>query len=404
MKNIIQEMKRKTSYPRLWCRDWYSVFTQELKHIFSDSGVLIIFFLAGLAYPLLYGAIYSKGSVDDMPIAVVDNSCSRLSREFTRGLDATRELRVSCLCANMAEAESLLKGRKVKGIVMIPSDFGDRIVSGEQGTISTYADMSSFLYYKNLTMGVNMVMLDEMHRIQASRLAEAGYDEHRISQFVQPVRYEENLPYNRSFSYSTFFLSAVLLLVIQQTMFYGMSMLTGTMREENRSIAIMPKRLNGRGISRTVSGRGAAYWLIYMAIGIYVAVLVPNLLGMPQNCRFGEILVLLLFYITACVVFSLTFSSFIRHRETVFVLFLFMSPICLFLTGFSWPESSFPEFWKLFSYMFPSTFAVRAFINMNTAGADLSMAGPQLAALSVQTIVYYITSCMLSKAETLLEK
>ena len=86
------------------------------------------------------------------------------------------------------------------------------------------------------------------------------------------------------------------------------------------------------------------------------------------------------------------------------MLFLFMSPICLFLTGFSWPESSFPEFWKLFSYMFPSTFAVRAFINMNTAGADLSMAGPQLAALSVQTIVYYITSCMLSKAETLLEK
>ena len=171
MKNIIQEMKRKKSYPRLWCRDWYSVFTQELKHIFSDSGVLIIFFLAGLAYPLLYGAIYSKGSVDDMPIAVVDNSCSRLSREFTRGLDATRELRVSCLCANMAEAESLLKGRKVKGIEMIPSDFGDRIVSGEQGTISTYADMSSFLYYKNLTMGVNMVMLDEMHRIQASRLA-----------------------------------------------------------------------------------------------------------------------------------------------------------------------------------------------------------------------------------------
>ena len=194
-------------------------------------------------------------------------------------------------------------------------------------------------------------------------------------------------------------LSAVLLIVVQQTMFYGVSMLTGTMREENRSFAVLPDRLKGHGISRTVMGRGAAYWLLYIAIGAYVAALVPRIFGLPQNCPFGEIFILLLFYVTACVVFSFTFSSLIRHRETVFVLFLFMSPICLFLTGFSWPASSFPGFWKVFSYIFPSTFAVQAFINMNTAGASLSMAAPQIAALTIQIIVYYFLSCLAVFAE-----
>lgn len=171
-------------------------------------------------------------------------------------------------------------------------------------------------------------------------------------------------------------------------------MLTGTMREENRSFAILPDRFKSRGISRTVLGRGAAYWLIYICIGVYVAALVPEMFGLPQNCPFPQIFVLLLFYVSACVVFSFVFSSFIRHRETVFVLFLFMSPVCLFLTGFSWPESSFPGFWKAFSCIFPSTFAVRAFINMNSAGASLAMAAPQISALAIQTIVYYILSCI----------
>ena len=201
-------------------------------------------------------------------------------------------------------------------------------------------------------------------------------------------------PTTKEEAYSIFFLSAVLLIVVQQTMFYGVSMLTGTMREENRSFAVLPDRLKGHGISRTVLGRGAAYWLLYIAIGTYVAALVPRIFGLPQNCPFGEIFILLLFYVSACVVFSFTFSSLIRHRETVFVLFLFMSPICLFLTGFSWPAGSFPGFWKVFSYLFPSTFAVRAFINMNTAGASLAMAAPQVAALTIQIIVYYFLSCM----------
>ena len=170
-------------------------------------------------------------------------------------------------------------------------------------------------------------------------------------------------------------------------------MLSGTMREEHRSFAVMPDRLQGRGISRTVLGRGAAYWLLYMGIGIYVAVLAPRMIGLPHNCPFGDILVLLMFFVTACVVFSFTFSTFIRHRETVFVIFLLMSIVCLFLTGFSWPGSSFPAFWRWFSYIFPSTFAVRAFMNMNTAGAGLAMAEPQIAALTIQTIVYYILSC-----------
>jgi len=397
-------MKNNKTYIGRWLSDWYAIFARELRMIFKDSGVLIIFFLAGIAYPILYGLIYHNGTVDDMHIAVVDLSNSSNSRRFISKLDATRELEVTYKCADMAEAEALMQQRKVHGIVLFPREYGELIEQTRQATVSTYADMSSFLYYKNLTMGANMVMLSEMKDIEIERYAASGYNGEQAYQLVEAIPYEENMPFNRNFSYTIFFISAALMIVIQQTMFYGSSMLAGAMREENHSFALMPDSLKGRGISRVVLGRGAAYWLIYMGLGSYIAALFPRLAGLPQLGSFSDVFVLLMFYVTACVMFSFTFSTLIRERETVFVLFLSMSPICLFLTGFSWPETSFPLVWKLFSYIFPSTFATRAFININTAGATLDMVSEQIAALTIQIIVYYILACAATFGENRLIK
>ena len=47
---------------------------KELKRIFSDSYVLIIFLLGGLIYPLIYGLVYHGATVEEMPVGVVDLS------------------------------------------------------------------------------------------------------------------------------------------------------------------------------------------------------------------------------------------------------------------------------------------------------------------------------------------
>ncbi len=380
------------SFVKTWLHNFLDIMLHELRGIFKDVGVLIIFFVGGLGYPIVYSLVYHNGILEDTPIAVVDDSADPYSRRYIRELDATREVSVAYSCVNMEEARSLLQKRKVNGIVYFPRDFGEKVVRGETAKLSIYADMSSFLYYKNLLMGANFVMLDEIKNIQIERFSAAGYSGQTLSQLVEPMKYEDNNPYNRAFSYGIFFLSAALLLVIQQTMFYGMSLRAGTMREESHSPALLPSVVEGSGVGRVVLGRGAAYWLLYMGIGMYIAYIIPAAFGLPQRGDFWDIFILLLFFITDCVLFCSTWSSLITRRETVFVLFLFMSPIALFLTGFSWPTSAFPAFWRYFSYIFPSTFGCQAFINLNTAGGDLSTVRELIAALAVQTIVYYVLS------------
>ena len=49
---------------------------KELKRIFSDSYVLIIFLLGGIIYSLIYGLVYNGAKVEEMTVAVVDLSKS----------------------------------------------------------------------------------------------------------------------------------------------------------------------------------------------------------------------------------------------------------------------------------------------------------------------------------------
>ena len=385
-------MAKKDTYLRTWLHDTWEIGIHEFRSIFKDGGVMLIFFVAGLVYPLLYNVIYQNGILEDTPIAVVDNAACSESRRYIREMDATREVRVAYRCMNMAEAEQLMQERKINGIVLFPGDFGEKLAHMETATLSVYCDMSSFLYYKNALMAVNHVMLHEIGQIQIERYAAAGFTDIEAAQLVQAVPYEENNPYNNAFSYSFFLLSAILFVIIQQTLFYGMSLLAGTMREQNRSFASLPDRMHGHGVGRIVLGRGGAYWLLYMGIGMYIAYIVPAIFGLPQRGDFFDILLLLLFFVTDCVFFSMTWSTLITKRETVFVLFLFMSPICLFLTGTSWPTVAFPGFWKVFSWLFPTTFGCQAFINMSAAGGDLATAHDQMIALTLQTVIYFVLS------------
>ena len=384
----------KESYVKNWLRDALGIFNLELRNILHDGGVMIIFVVAGVLYPILYNFVYKNGILEDTPIAVVDDAACSDTRRMIREMDATREIDIAYRCTDMNEAKTLLQQRKVNGIVYFPSDFGDRLAAKETATFSIYADMSSFLYYKNLLMGSEFVMLHEINSIKIERLSLDGLTDQEADATVNTVRYEDINPYNRAFSYSIFLISAILMLIIQQVMFYGMGMSVGTMREENRSFASLPDTYSGRGVGRVVLGRGGVYWLLFMTIGIYVCCIVPAMFGFPQRGSFWNILLLLALFVTVCVFFSMTWTTLVTRRESAFLLFLFMSPVLVFLTGFSWPTTAFPAFWKYFSWLFPSTFGCQAFINMNTAGAPLTVVAPQLRALCIQGAAYFILACV----------
>ena len=70
-------------------KDACFIWREELKQVFRDEGVLIFCVIVPLVYPLLYSWIYNNEVVHEVPVVVVDQSHSQLSRQFVRMCDAS---------------------------------------------------------------------------------------------------------------------------------------------------------------------------------------------------------------------------------------------------------------------------------------------------------------------------
>lgn len=361
-----------------------SIISNEIRRIFHDPGVLVIFIVATLAYPLLYKGIYWNEQITNVPVAVVDLSDSPQSREFLHRWNASPDIRLTHTCASMAEAEQLLRNQKVHGIIYFPRDFAHQLADPlGQAHISLYCDMSSFLYMKAIYLSCNQVMLESMRNIQIDRYEQMGIGKEFAWALVQDAPYHEIALFTPTGGYGSFLIPAVLMLILHQTLFFGICMLGGTAREEN---------LDQYSI-RSLVARACAYFIIYFGLAAIALGIYPRLFDIPHIGSIGDILLLIVPYILAIIFFSMCISVFIRNRESGLVLLISTSLIFLFMAGISWPKEMIPEPWWYVACCIPYTWGSNAFIHINSMGASLAVTGTEYIALWILTGVYFLLAC-----------
>lgn len=398
-------MRKETSLRNIILQGMNSVFyicQKELKAVFKDQGVLIFFLLVPLAYPLLYAFIYTGEVVREVPAAVVDMNKSTLSREFIRKVDATPDVKIQSHCADMEEAKLLLKESKVYGVIYIPENFSSDITKGIQTQVTLYCDMSGMLYYKAILTASTEVSLKMNKAIKVKRAGNTTDRQDEIS--ATPITYEAVNLFNPQAGYASFLLPAVLILIIQQTLLLGVGLSAGTARENNRFRDLVPLSRQYQGTLRIVLGKSSAYFIIYAIVSAYILCVVPKIFSLVQIAQAGTLAAFILPYVLSCIFFAMTCSIFIHHREACMMIYVFTSVPLLFISGVSWPGSAIPTFWRVISWIFPSTFGINGYIAINSMGATLDQVLPEFRALWVQTGVYFLTTCIVYRRQIMLSR
>lgn len=371
--------------------DAYAVSTQEWRAIFSDPGVVIFFILVPIIYPLLYGSIYNTEHVEHVPMVVVNEDNSSVSREYVRRIDASPDVRVVASLSSQQEAQDFFERQEAYGCLVIPSDFARDLARGEQATVTLISDLSSVFYYKAFMMACNDVAL-QMGREMSGMKHFAGSEE--LTQIaVRPVQSEFHALYNPQGGYATFLLPSVLILILQQTMLLGVCMLVGTARERKKLEYISPQTSYRRGLPlRVTIGRSLAYLSIYFLSSLWTLVIVPSIFRLPMLANPWELMAFLLPYILSITFFAQSIALFVRGREDTIIYLVFTSVLCIFLIGVSWPESALPPFWKAFSLLLPCAPGAKGYIALTACGASLTEVGLQYKELWVQVLVYLLFS------------
>ncbi len=373
------------------------IWAQEMKSLVHDEGVAIFFIVVPIFYPLLYSWAYNNEVVEEVPVAVVDMSHSATSRQFARQYDASPNVKVAYRCNDMLEARDLMEKQVVHGFVVIPTDFDNCINRMEQAHISVFCDMSLMLTYKAIFSTATSVVQDMNADIQVAvsgMLQPDAVAPTARQETVQthPLDFDEVQLFNPTGGYGSFIIPAVLMLIIQQTLVLGIGLSAGTARENNRYKDLVPINRHYTQISTIIFGKSMCYFMVYVVIAAWLTLVVPKIFHFTSLFPPRDLLHLMLPYLLACIFFGMFVSCIVRYRENVMLFVVFASVPMLFLSGVSWPQSAIPSYWQGFSWLFPSTFGVRAFVRMNSMGATLADVREEYICLWLQMLAYFFAT------------
>ena len=375
--------------------DILRITSYEYQSILYSLPILVVLGGGIFLYGMLYNYMYSPNVLREVPVVVVDESQTPLSRHYIRLLDATPQVRVQGVITNMPEARKRMKETEVVGILSIPANFDAKVGREEEAVFVSFNSTMAFLSYaalKEASSGAMLALDDEVRPGQVVFLQ---------PDVVQPVINTPSIQvqgialYNESGGYATYLIPAVLMVIIFQTMVMVISMRCGKENEQRmRPLLGVSRHDSSRGMAiNIVIGKSVVYVGFYALFAIFLLGLLPLLFDLPHLASPLLLIQLMIPFLFATAFFGLACSSCFKDSDAPLLLIAFFSVGLLFLSGISWPLELMPWPWRLLHCLLPAPVGVLAFVKATSMGADISDISREMMLLWGQCAVYFIVAC-----------
>jgi ABC-2 type transport system permease protein len=334
-------------------------FAAEWRRVLGNRSAFTLLFVASLIYGAYYPQPYLNQILRKLPIAVVDNDLSELSRQIVETLDASGVLSVVVRARTLAEAHAAINRGEAFAAVDIPSDTERDVLKGITAHIPIYADATYLFIFRSTASGVataiGTLTSDLVSRgarsdgsLVKAKLAGAS----PADVLLQPV-------FNPVGGYASYVVPAAFVLILQQTLLIGAAMLT------RGAIA------KGGGAFAGVLGRGIAHLTIYLpAIALYLIVL-PRVYGFSTLGHLPQLFALAAVFLLATSFMGQAVGAWFTRPENATILLLATSLPQFFMAGFAWPREAIPEIARVFGRIFPADTAIDGVVRINQLGASI---------------------------------
>ncbi len=338
----------------------------EWRRILGDSGALGLMVLAPILYGFLYPQPYLGQVLRGIPIAVVDQDGTELSRELVQALNADEAVRVAMRADTLAEAQAALARRDVFAILGIPKDTEQYVLKGETARLVAYVDSAYFLLYNRTWQGITEAAGAVSGAVAARGARSDGSLAHAALILNSPVELVSEPLFNPTGGYASYIVPAAFVLILQQTLLMGSATLGGVAFEQGGREA-----RRRRGGARAILGQGLAHLCLAMpGVALYLIIL-PRVYGFSTLGSPLDLLLMAIPFLLAVSFLAQFVGEWFRRRESAVLVFLATSLPLFLLVGVSWPVEAIPDALRTASRAFPSTSAIDGLVRINQMGASL---------------------------------
>ncbi len=355
----------------------------ELKRILTLRPVFSVMILAIVIYAVFYPQPYRTEALRNVPIALVDLDGSDSSRTFARRLDASADVAIVAALPDVTTAQREVFARSLHGILVIPKFFEHDLLHGRPAPLALYADASYFLLYSRVSGAVTALARTMGAEIEAKRLVAAHIDPAIAQAATDPMPLTAIALFNPQGGYATYILPAAFVLLLQQTLLIGVSLL-GTYPNAWEQ-GVRDRKI---GAFDRVIGRLLAYLMVQTLTFSFYLIVVPYLYGIPRLGSIAPMAAVAFPFIMAVSGLGMLIARVLRNPVLVQLVAAGLGMPFIFLAGFAWPADAMPEVLKKAALAIPSTSAINALVNLGQLGASLQDVGSHMLTLTGLGVLY----------------
>ena len=346
-------------------------------------GAFILLVVAPLVYGVFYPQPYLNQILRKIPIAVVDNDLSELSRRIVQTLDASGAVKVAIRADTLPQARAALDRGEVFAVVGIPPETERDVLKGTTVHIPIYADATYLFIFRTMGNGIAVAINTLSSELAAGGARTDGSLVKATLASASPADILLQPIFNPVGGYGSYIVPAAFVLILQQLLLIGASLLT-----------VVALAQPAGGAFASVLGRGVAHLTIYLpALALYFIVL-PRFYGFSTLGQPLQLFALASLFVLATSFMGQAAGAWFKHPETPTLIFLGISLPQLFLTGFSWPREAIPKSVQAVGYIFPSDFAIDGIVRINQLGASLWEVVRDWRGLWCLAVIYFALAVM----------
>ena len=342
-----------------------------------------------LVLPLLsfafFALLFNQGVARNIPIAILDEDHTTLSRKVAQMIDDTPTAMVAYDIQDIDEGERLMREGRVMAIVQIPAFFEKCILSNTQTHIENYVSGTNITVNGLLSKDIQTAVTTFSAGIQLQLLTKQGLTERQAMAQLMPVRFDRHVLFNPYINYGYYlapsFLPMMLLIFVVLTTVFsiGTELKNATAREWLRTA--------DDSVGAALLGKTLPVTVGMFLLSLAMFVIIFKVVGTPLNGSLGVILTGTLLFIMSYQAISVLIVSLLANLRLSLSIGGGYSVLAFTFSGLTFPIMAMWEPMQWLSRLFPFTYYTDLFVDQMLRGAPVVCSLPDLGWMSLFVVL-----------------
>jgi ABC-2 type transport system permease protein len=369
----------------------YRIAKKDLTELFRNRLGLVLLIVMPLFMMIMVGFIYpSNGTISDLKIGLVNedspfNSSTAPSQALLMGLtqinDQTHMLVITNV-SSQGDLKDLVQRGELEGGILIPSNFSQSLLTGQQGTLIIVSDESNPQISATIQAALTGVFNVMSEKLAINNVAPLNATNSLA--VVQPYNIQTQGVVSGHPSYFDFIAPGIMAMTVMMSVMTGLPVAISQEKEIGTMDGMMVAPVNrlsillGKTMAQTGRGLIQGVIILALAIGIFGVAIQGNIL---------LVFALLLLGVFSFVGLGIVITSFTKDQETAQMLMMTLMFPMMFLSGVFFPIQQMPWYMQDISKVLPLTYASDALRKVMVLGAGIPQISTELIILIVFGII-----------------